>query len=145
MAAIISGGAIAYAKFEAMETPSDDAAYMHVQMGNAVFIIACINFGLGLIRPHKGFKIRILWYFLHFTCGTCVVAFAWYTIYTGMNAYEDSWVSPTGSTLHDLQVSTVQHSFVLCSETRHSAVQLCSVQHTSAASAQMALLCMASR
>lgn len=94
IACICAGCGIAFNKFEAIpETPLDDAAAVHVYFGCATFILACLNFVLGLIRPHKGKGPRVWWYAFHFTFGTCVVAFAWYCIFSGMDIYEENWVN----------------------------------------------------
>jgi hypothetical protein len=42
---------------------------------------------LGLLRPHKGNPLRLIWYFLHWLLGTTAVILAWVNIYWGLDQY----------------------------------------------------------
>lgn len=93
-ACIVAGCGIAYNKFDAIpDTPADDPAALHIRLGTAVFIMAGLNFLAGFVRPHKGSNVRVFWYAFHFTFGTVAVALSWYVIFTGMNLYEEAWVT----------------------------------------------------
>jgi len=86
------GARLRFDKFDAIpDTPADDPAALHIRLGTAVFVMACLNFLLGFVRPHKGRATRVLWYASHFMFGTVAVALSWYVIFTGMNLSEESW------------------------------------------------------
>ncbi|CAI5522225.1 unnamed protein product [Closterium sp. Naga37s-1] len=60
----------------------------HARMGIAVFTFTLAQPLLGVIRPHKGNKIRVAWYFAHWLLGILAVGMGWYVLFLGLGLYE---------------------------------------------------------
>ncbi|GJP46241.1 hypothetical protein CLOM_g5549 [Closterium sp. NIES-68] len=61
---------------------------LHARMGIAVFTFTLAQPLLGLLRPHKGNKVRVAWYFLHWLLGILAVGLGWYVLFLGLELYE---------------------------------------------------------
>ncbi|ONK69970.1 uncharacterized protein A4U43_C05F28850 [Asparagus officinalis] len=59
----------------------------HQRIGLAFYALLLIQPLIGLFRPHRGVKVRSLWYFAHWLLGTGICIAGIMNIYIGLHAY----------------------------------------------------------
>eukprot|EP00475_Leptophrys_vorax_P034649 TRINITY_DN56217_c0_g1_i1.p1 TRINITY_DN56217_c0_g1~~TRINITY_DN56217_c0_g1_i1.p1 ORF type:complete len:301 (+),score=0.85 TRINITY_DN56217_c0_g1_i1:219-1121(+) len=73
----------------------------HARMGIAVFTFTIAQPVMGFLRPHKGHTIRVYWYLAHWLFGMLAVGLGWYTLFLGLDIYEEE----TGTSVQGLEIA----------------------------------------
>ncbi|KAI8558679.1 hypothetical protein RHMOL_Rhmol04G0115500 [Rhododendron molle] len=61
----------------------------HQRMGLALYGAIWLQACIGCLRPHRGSRVRSVWFFVHWALGTSVSAFGIINVYTGLQAYKE--------------------------------------------------------
>ncbi|KAH0451014.1 hypothetical protein IEQ34_021706 [Dendrobium chrysotoxum] len=60
----------------------------HQRMGLGIYGFILVQPLIGFLRPHRGVKLRSIWYTTHWLLGTAISIIGIINIYFGLNAYE---------------------------------------------------------
>ncbi|KAF7145168.1 hypothetical protein RHSIM_Rhsim04G0082400 [Rhododendron simsii] len=61
----------------------------HQRMGLALYGAIWLQACIGCLRPHRGSRVRSVWFFVHWALGTSVSAFGIINVYTGLQGYKE--------------------------------------------------------
>ncbi|XP_020597899.1 cytochrome b561 domain-containing protein At2g30890-like [Phalaenopsis equestris] len=61
---------------------------MHQRIGLGLYGLILVQPLIGFLRPHRGVKLRSIWYTIHWLFGTVISIIGIINIYFGLNAYE---------------------------------------------------------
>lgn len=60
----------------------------HQKMGLTLYVAIWLQACVGFLRPHRGRRVRSVWFFVHWGLGTSVSVLGIINVYTGLQAYK---------------------------------------------------------